>query len=287
MYSPTRPRRALRGARQAACAALAGLLLLGVAGVQPSHAMRVSPMVSEITTKGAGSSARIEVQNVGRAALPFEVRVTKIDYDLEGNLTETPADENFLVFPPQGLVAVGGRQVVRAQWVGAPDLDHSEAYFVAIQQLPVDLEAAGDRSPQAQIQVVYHMKALVTVAPPGVEPKVEVLSASPAMVTPAAPNIDPSLSAGAPPPPAPEAVPGVEVRVRNTGKRYAIMSGANWIIEGTGPDGSPAEVRLTGEQVGDAVGVGYLAPINGERVFKLPTGIAFAADKPVKVRFTQ
>src|SRR5690606_16611811 len=37
-----------------------------------SWAMRVSPMVAEMTTTGAGSAARIEVGNVGATALPFE-----------------------------------------------------------------------------------------------------------------------------------------------------------------------------------------------------------------------
>lgn len=253
--------------------------------------MRVSPMVNEITTQGAGSSARIEVQNVGRAALPYEIKIFRINYDDAGVLSETPADEDFLVFPPQGLIPVGGRQVARVQWVGDPTIDVSHAYFVSIEQLPVALTPGETDSAAAQLQVVYHMKSLLTVAPRGAEPKVEVVSATPVQVStaPPPPTIDPSLTGGAPvaaPPPAVMA-PGLEVRVRNTGKRYALMSGATWIIEGTSVSGEAASVKLTGEQVSAAVGVGYVAPVNGQRTFKVPTGVAFAPDKPIKVRFTR
>ena len=267
-------------------ALVAGLMLFAAT----AHAMRVSPMVSEITTRGAGSAARIEVGNVGSAALPFETVVTKIDYDADGNLIETPSDEKFLVFPPQGLVPVGGRQVVRVQWVGDPDLEVSEAYYVAVRQLPVsaepkDFATGGGLS----MSVLYTMKALVVVAPPGAEPKVEVTSAR-VIELPAAPapEVDPALAGEPAPAAAPSAPrPGLEVMVTNTGKRYALMSGATWLIRGTGQDGQPLEVRLTSNEISEAVGVGYLAPAGGKRTFRVPTGQAFASDKPVTVRFVQ
>jgi fimbrial chaperone protein len=255
--------------------------------------MRVSPMVSEISTRGAGSSARIEVQNVGSAALPYETRITRIDFDDEGDLVETPADEDFLVFPPQGVVPVGGRQVIRVQWVGDPDLAVSRAYYVGIRQLPVELDEPTEDGVAARVQVVYHMKSLVTVAPPGVKADVAVLSVKPVEVSgvPAAPEIDPALTGGQPAAaaeaPVETLVPGIEVRVRNSGRRYALMSGATWIVEGVGPDGKVTEVRLDNTAVNEAVGVGYVAPIDGERVFRLPTGIRFAGDKPIRVRFSQ
>jgi fimbrial chaperone protein len=81
--------------------------------------------------------------------------------------------------------------------------------------------------------------------------------------------------------------PGIEVKVRNTGRRYALMSGAVWVVEGVSETGEPTEIRLDPAVVNVAVGVGYLAPVNGERTFRVPTGVAFAADQPVRVRFTR
>lgn len=269
---------------------LAAALILGVTATAV-EAMRVSPMVAEISSRGAGSSARIEVQNLAAKPLPYETRITRISYDAEGKLVETPADEDFLVFPPQGVVPVRGRQVIRVQWVGEPDLDVSRAYYVGVRQLPVALDEAESGDMAAQVQVVYHMKSLVTVAPPGVTADVSVVSARVVEISaaPAAPVVDASLGGGEVPPATAEPilVPGVEVRVRNAGRRYALMSGATWWVEGQGPDGRRTEVRLEASTVNEAVGAGYLEPLKGDRTFRLPTGVAFSPDAPIRVRFSQ
>src|SRR5690606_19718417 len=199
-------------------------LAAGMSLLTAAWAMRVAPMVSELTTTGAGSTARIEVGNIGAAALPFETRITRIEFDENGELIETPADDKFLVFPPQGVVPVGGRQVVRVQWVGEPDLDVSHAYYLWVRQLPVATEPVVPETGGAvSVSVLYTMKALIVVAPPGAQPDVRVESAVPAMVTPPAPEIDPSLTNGEALPP-PPAEPGLEVTVTNAGRRYALMS---------------------------------------------------------------
>ena len=276
--------RFMRGNR---LAALVGGLVAGLLVMSAAWAMRVSPMVSELTTTGAGSAARIEVGNVGSAALPFETLITRMDIDADGNIVETPADEDFLVFPPQGLVPVGGRQVVRVQWVGEPTIESSSAYYLWVKQLPVQTEpTTPDSGGSLSVQVLYTMKALIVVAPPGAQPKVEVVSAVPAMVTPPAPEVDPSLSGGEAPPP-PQAEPGVEIVVTNTGKRYALMSGATWIMEATDKAGQPFRREFTGDEISQLVGVGYLAPLGGKRTFKVPTGVELDPAKPVSVRFAR
>ncbi|WP_313446624.1 hypothetical protein [Brevundimonas sp.] len=273
-----------RAAVTAACLLGAGMVILAAAGA--AWAMRVSPMVSELTTTGVGSAARIEVGNIGSAALPFETRITRMDVDADGNIVETDADEDFLVFPPQGVVPRGGRQVVRVQWVGSPDIDTSHAYYLWVRQLPVatDPDATPEDGGAVSVQVLYTMKALIVVAPPGAEPKVEIVSIKPTMVAPPAPEIDPTLTGDEAPPPPPEE-PGIEVVVGNSGKRYALMSGATWILNGTDTSGQPFTREYKSEEISQLVGVGYLAPAGGRRTFKLPTGVALDPAKPVTLRF--
>lgn len=269
---------------RSARAAFVGLALATTTLAAPAWAMRVSPMVNEISTKGAGSAARIEVQNFGSVALPFETRVSEITFSPKGEVIETPADDQFLVFPPQGLVPVGGRQVVRAQWVGEQDLKASRAFYLSVRQLPVAIEAGASNAAGAQVQVVYHMKALITVAPPGSEPKVEVVEATPTMVAVAAADIETPGAPKAATPKAPEMAPGIHVKVRNTGTRYALMSGPAWIVEGKAPDGSPLKVKVAAEKISQAVGVGYLPPAGGERIFDVPTDVKFGPS-PIQIRF--
>ncbi|MFN4041860.1 MAG: fimbria/pilus periplasmic chaperone [Brevundimonas sp.] len=266
--------------------AVTAVLIGGFMAVSSAEAMRVSPMVSELTTTGAGSAARIEVGNIGSSAMPFETIITQIEMDGEGQLTETPADENFLVFPPQGLVPANGRQVVRVQWVGEPNIDTSKAYYLWVRQLPIETAPSEDGGGAVQVSVLYTMKALIVVAPPGAQPDVQVESAKPASVAPPAAEIDPSLSGGQQA--APPEEPGLEVTVVNRGKRYALMSGATWIVTGTDLAGQPYSQTLSGQTVAETVGVGYLAPAGGRRVFKIPTGgVALDPSKPVTVRFAR
>ena len=274
----------------AALAFVAALVLTPVA-----WAMRVSPMVAELTTSGAGSVARIEVGNAGAAAMPFEAAITRIEFMDDGTLVETPADEDFLVFPPQGLVPVGGRQMVRVQWVGEQNIDTSRAYYLMVRQLPVatDVEAGEADKPNLSVTVLYTMKALLVVAPPGAEPDVHVVSAEAVIIPAAEPenNAPPAPQGVAPPAPAEvvEAIdqPGVRVVVSNRGKRYALMSGATWVMEGTGIDGQPFSHRYDGGEISRLIGVGYVAAAGGQRTFMVPTSVPLDPAKPITIRFAR
>lgn len=270
----------IRRAAMVLVATVAGLMLVSAA-----WAMRVSPMVSELTTSGAGSAARIEVGNIGSAALPFETRITRMEMGVDGEITEIDADEDFLVFPPQGVVATGGRQVVRVQWVGEPTIDTSKAYYLWVRQLPVQTDpTTPDSGGSVSVSVLYTMKALIVVAPPGAQPDVKVISIVPAQVAAPAPEIDPELLNGQTLGPAPTE-PGLEIVLENAGKRYALLSGATWVIEGTDTAGQPYRRQFESDEISKTVGVGYLAPGGARRTFKVPTGTALDPSKPVSLRF--
>src|SRR3546814_11841004 len=102
-------------------------------------------MVVEMETRGSDAVARIDVQNINPGNLAFQTRVFRMTIDDDGKMIETPADDQFLIFPPQGVLPGGGRQVVRLQWVGNPDLAASEAFYVSVEQLPVEIGRASCR----------------------------------------------------------------------------------------------------------------------------------------------
>lgn len=247
-----------------------------------AQAMRVSPMVVEMQSSGTQAVGRIQVQNINKADLPFETKITKLDFDDKGRPVETPADADFLVFPPQGLLKASARQVVRVQWLGPQDLDASRAYYVSVNQLPVPLGPGDANTAGAQVQIVYHMKALVVVAPPRATPKVELVSAKPIMMTPKAP---PPVPGAAPAPADTTPKPGLEVTLSNTGKRYAMLAGARWTLKGKDTAGKPLVVVKNADDLNREVGVGYLAPVNGKRTFQVETGTAFGPG-PITVEFS-
>lgn len=254
-------------------AIVATALVVGGASV---YAMRVSPMIVEMTTTGSDAVARVEVQNLNAGRLPFETRITRLEFDANGIPTETPADADFIVFPPQGMLPQGARQVVRLQWVGGAEIPTSQAYYLSVNQLPVPVDpGAGAQS--AQVQVVYHMKALVVVAPPGAKPNVETTSVKTIDYQP------PAAKQGDPLPPK---VPGVEVMMKNSGRRHAMMSALKWGFEGKGTDGKPLRILVSQEDLSRVVGSGYIQGGGGVRTFQLPLARAFGPG-PITVKFLQ
>lgn len=259
-------------------ARLATILLLAF-GSQATSAMRVSPMIVEMVTAGSNSTSRIEVQNINAVIMPFEARVMRIDFDSSGKIVETPADADFLVFPPQGALPAGGRQVVRLQWVGG-NLASSRGYHLSINQIPVELDLHGthEHDAGAQVQIVYHIKVLTTVAPPGAKANIVVVSAVPAIV---ASRPVPGDPVGGTRP----GEPGISVTVSNSGRRYALMAGSTWTIDGTGIDDKPLHLVISQDDLSHILGAGYVPAIDGRRTFEIPTGAAFSA-KPIKIRFS-
>jgi fimbrial chaperone protein len=243
--------------------------------VTPAIAMRVSPMVVEMESRGTNAVARIEVQNINPGNLAFQTRIFRMSIDKDGQITETPADEDFLVFPPQGALPAGGRQVVRLQWVGPTELPASQAYYVSVEQLPVAFEPGSADSVGAQVQILYNMRALVVVAPPGAKPDVKATSVKQASYQP------PAL------PGATEAAPlqdGVEITLRNEGRRHAMMANFGWQLVGTDKDGKFLRVDISPEELTRAVGTGYV-PAQGERIFRVP--VPGFGPGPIKLSFKQ
>ena len=136
-----------------------------------AEAARVSPMIVELEPTGRASVARVELTNDSERNIPFEVRMMLGEISEEGELTLSPAEENFLVFPAQAIVESKSQQVFRIQYVGEPELAKSEIYYMSIQQIPVEIEAEA-----SQVQVVINYNVLVNVVPDGVSPVATIRS---------------------------------------------------------------------------------------------------------------
>ena len=209
-----------------------------------AEAARVSPMIVEIEPGGRNSVARIELTNDGERNIPFEVRMMLGEISEDGKLTMTPADDRFLVFPAQSIVESNSQQVFRIQYVGEPELAESEIYYMSIQQVPVALEGE-----DSQVQVVVNYNVLVNVVPDGSTARADVESIE-AVVQ--------------------DDVPGIRLRLTNTGTRYFLAGLAEWTISATAEDGSEYNVNYKKEEMTRKVGVGVVGP-GRARILFVPT----------------
>ena len=189
-------------------AGIVGAALLALLGIAPANALNVQPLALEMVSLGASSHATIQVVNDGAQPLPVEVAIKKVDIAADGKTSETPAGDEFLVFPPQTVVPAGATQSFRVQWTGAPDIAKSQTYMFYVNQLPVKMKPG-----ESGVQMVFSFGVIVSVAPAGAKSALKVVTAE----------------AGSD-----EKKHGVAVTVENPSTMYSYFSDAKLTLESGG-----------------------------------------------------
>jgi fimbrial chaperone protein len=111
-----------------------------ITGVTPARAFKLEPISRVFTPTGANATQSYEIKNTTKELLAIEVSTAKRSMDLQGKETLTPADEDFMIYPPQILLKPGESQTIRVTWLGDPQPQHELAYRLIATQLPIDLD---------------------------------------------------------------------------------------------------------------------------------------------------
>jgi fimbrial chaperone protein len=114
--------------------------VMGLANASPAAAFRVEPMSAELAASGPNSKGEIRIENPHDHPITIELVTEQRDFDANGKETRTPAEDDFLIFPPQTLVQPGKTQLVRYQYIGDPTIPATKAYVINVRQLPIDLK---------------------------------------------------------------------------------------------------------------------------------------------------
>lgn len=253
--------------RRLAFAAAAVVASLMAAISTSAIAGRVSPMIVDMEPTGRGAIGRVELTNDADRNIAYEAQIMRGDISPTGELDLTPADEDFLVFPPQAIVEANSQQVFRVQYLADKPLDRSQIYYLAIRQVPVEFDPGVN-----QVQVVINYNVLINVVPPGT---------TPAPVVRQARYVERPISIqGLAEDEIPAVIPnekGVLVDLGNDGSRYFFASEAKWTISGQTVIGAPLELRLEGKDLSKHTGVGVVAP-GKTREFFFPTDEAIVPE---------
>ncbi|MEW4448955.1 fimbria/pilus periplasmic chaperone [Qipengyuania sp. JC766] len=232
-------------------------------------------MILELEPAGRGAVARVELTNDGSKDIPYEVRMMRGEISPQGELSLTPADDQFLVFPAQAIVESNSQQVFRVQYVGEAALARSEIYYMSIREIPVDFEKG-----TSQVQVVVNYNVLANVVPDGSRPSPVIRSAR-FISSESAATLDANIEEEADPP-AESSFSGVEIDLANEGNRYMLAGMSTWTLTGTTVEGQPFERKFQPEELTKMIGVGVVAP-GKNRVFRLPLDTSLT-DESIKVQ---
>ncbi len=226
---------------------IAAAALLLIVGASSARAANVQPLALEMATIGPNSRTTIQAVNDGAKPMPVDVAIKKLDIAPDGTTTETPADRDFLVFPPQAVIPAGGTQSFRVQWVGAPDIKKSQGYMIYVNQLPVKMKPG-----ENGVQMVFSFGVIANVAPLGAQSALKVVSAEAASDGKAR---------------------GAAVTIENPGAMYAYFSDAKLTLESGGWRKvlSPGELR-------QLIGYSVILPGKARRVL-VPADVPAGAGK--------
>lgn len=216
----------------------------------PAQAHRVYPMSYELSPTGSGAATVLRVDNTTERPLTLEVSVEKRSWDERGNETRTPADEDFLILPPQMIVEPGKTQAIRVQYVGAPTLDQTAMYVVGVNQVPVADPSAG-----TGVQFVINFGTAAYVVPTGAKTELKIVSVAEA------------------------SEPGkMEIVLENSGARYAPLGNTTW----TFTNGAGQKMELSGDPLRETL-VAAVVPSGGRRIFTVPAAEGFALTAPIQL----
>lgn len=261
-----------------------GSVIIGAAFFSlPSYgsSIGVEPLFMEVSP---GQSAALRVRNSSDELSTVELLVYERIVDENGVQSRVPADDDFILFPPQGVLQPQSVQVFRLQPIAA-DLSESKSYFISVRQVPVELEELPDGG--IQLQVVFAFDAAVHVTPRGAEAEPVVISAA---LGETSINVETGefrfLDDGSSQPiTESRVVPAAVLKLQNDGNRYFYLQDQDYIIEGDGPGGETVKFpRWDVKTILDSVGVVLVAP-GATREIKLPLDAPIAATNlRVKIR---
>jgi len=150
-------------------------VLAALVGLGPATAMDVQPVVNVIRLPDDARGITLAISNPRNVDLPVMFDIVERDVADDGSETQTPADDEFLIFPAQTILQPGQTQSVRVQYVGEPPAE-SRSFTLFSTEVPVDFSAQGNSG----VQRILRIGASVHVAPAGTEPRPVLLASEPA-----------------------------------------------------------------------------------------------------------
>lgn len=243
----------------------AAILMASGSQQATASSIGVEPLFLEIAPT---QSAAIRVRNTSEDAIPVEVLVFKRDVDAAGNQTRTPADDDFIIFPPQASLKASATQVFRLRPLDSTKTN-SESYYISFRQVPAELEPSEKNG--ARVQVVFSFDAAVHVVPRKAKSSVNLKTAkaSQMSVKEATGEVKSLKNGRQVDVMADIIVPAIEIEIENNGNKYLYLNEQEFTATVTHASGETSTHKWVNEDVSKHIKVTLLEPQEA-RTFTLP-----------------
>ena len=129
-----------------------------------AQSYKINPLRVELDTSGSETRGQFTVVNSGAEPVTIDLAPRRLEIAENGDVQETDAIDDFVIFPPQMIVGPKKEQLVRVQYIGSGPA----AYYLAFEQVPVSFSEEDVSS--VKIGLTY--KAMIIVNEPDAKPDV-------------------------------------------------------------------------------------------------------------------
>ena len=133
------------------------------------------PISSNYSPSGPRANQLFRIVNTEKGKIAVRVSVTTREIDSEGNETNVPVPELFMVYPSRMVLEAGESRSVRVKWNGDPDPPRELAFRIIAEQIPVEFEP-NERTDGAGIRLTYRYMGNIYILPHGAAPEVVLTS---------------------------------------------------------------------------------------------------------------
>lgn len=133
----------------------------------PAAAYEFAPIVAQFSPTGSGAAKTFVVRNTHKEPIALQIEVYSRSADEMGNETREIDYDDFIVTPPQMVLAPGQSQSIRVQWVGDSNPDTELAYRLVVEQLPIPYKGDGSTPEGVSVDVKlgFRYEAALYVVP--------------------------------------------------------------------------------------------------------------------------
>jgi fimbrial chaperone protein len=158
-------------------------VVVQLVGEPASAAYQLEPISRVFSPSGSKATQSFEVVNGGTERVALMISFATLERDELYVETNRDAEDEFLAYPAQMIVAPGGRQTVRVTWLGTPNPARELTYRIIVTQVPLerlDQSAVAEEPAKGQMRITVSYRGTLFIRPPKAAPRIGVAAAEPA-----------------------------------------------------------------------------------------------------------
>ena len=136
-----------------------------------ASALQMTPLSVVLKPSGGGAKQTFRVTNESNKPIAVQFSVTTRQ-QVNNKEVRRPADNQFMIYPPQTIIPARTTQKVRIEWLGKGNIPREQAYRLIAEQVHVSLT----KQKQSGINMLMTLVNGLYVQPNGTRSKVQVKS---------------------------------------------------------------------------------------------------------------